>query len=377
MTHPSAIERPAPVAIGASLAEVETPALLVDLDAFDRNLTAMARYAREGGIRLRPHGKTHKCVSIARLQVESGAIGLCCQKPAEAEAFAAGGIKDLLVTNEVVAPAKLRRLARLTAQARIGICVDNRDAVEALKSASAEASGPIDVYLELDVGAARCGVDNAADALRLLDAVSAGDRLRFAGIQAYQGGAQHLRQPAERRAAIDVALRLLAAVVVALKARGVDPGVITGGGTGTFPFETSSGAYDEIQPGSYVFMDRDYGDNLWPQDAPRFEQSLFLLTGVMSRRARWAVVDAGHKTHSIDSGMPVVAGRADLAYDNPSDEHGIIRAADLDALPRLGERLRLVPGHCDPTVNLWDWIIGIRGDRVEAVWPIEARGGSS
>lgn len=376
MNDRASIVRPAPTEVGASAAMIETPALLLDLDAFERNLAAMARFAAERGIRLRPHGKTHKCAAIARLQVARGAVGLCCQKLAEAEAFAAGGVEDLLVTNEIVEPTKLRRLARLTRLARIGVCVDDTEAVARLAAAADDAVRPIEVYLELDVGAGRCGVGTTEEALRLLDAVAAARGLCFAGIQAYQGSAQHLRQPAERRAAIDAALRLLGAVIEALARRGVEPGIVTGAGTGTFPFETASGLYSEIQPGSYIFMDRDYGANRWSEAAPRFEQSLYVMTGVMSRRAQWAVVDAGHKCHAIDSGMPAVAGRPDLSYEEPSDEHGMIRAADPAALPLLGERLRLVPGHCDPTVNLWDWIIGLRGDRVEAVWPIEGRGAS-
>jgi D-serine deaminase-like pyridoxal phosphate-dependent protein len=367
------MSRPA-AKLGDPIEAIDTPALLVDLDRLEHNLVAMAAFATARGVRLRPHGKTHKCVAIARRQAALGAVGLCCQKVGEAEAFAAGGIADLLVTNEVVDPAKLRRLARLTAAARIGVCVDDPVGVERLGAAAAEATGEIDAYLEFDVGAGRCGVERVDEALTLIDAIADTRRIRFAGIHAYHGNAQHLRAPADRRAAIDAAVAKLGELTAALAGRGISPGIVTGAGTGTFPFESASGAYAEIQPGSYVFMDRDYGDNAWSDAAPRFEPSLFVLTAVMSRRPRWAVVDAGHKAHAVDSGMPAVAGRPALVYERPSDEHGMIVAQDDALLPALDERLWLVPGHCDPTVNLWDWLIGVRGGQVETIWPIEARG---
>lgn len=359
---------------GDPVEAIDTPALLVDLDRLEHNLAAMAGYAASHGMRLRPHGKTHKCVAIARRQVALGAVGLCCQKVGEAEAFAAGGIADLLVTNEVVDPAKLRRLARLTGQARIGVCVDDPIGVRRLAEAAGEAAREIDGYLELDVGAGRCGAERVDEALALIDAIGRAPRLRFAGIHAYHGNAQHLRTPDARRAAIAAAVARLGELTAALARRGISPGIVTGAGTGSFPFEAASGAYAEIQPGSYVFMDRDYGGNVWSDEAPRFEPSLFVITAVMSRRSGWAVVDAGHKAHAVDSGMPAVAGRPELAYERPSDEHGMIVARDGEALPALDERLWLIPGHCDPTVNLWDWLIGVRGGLVETVWPIEARG---
>jgi D-serine deaminase-like pyridoxal phosphate-dependent protein len=363
-----------PIKPGDPIAAIDTPALLVDLDRLEHNLAAMASFAAARGVRLRPHGKTHKCVAIAARQTALGAVGLCCQKVGEAEAFASGGIGDLLVTNEVIDPAKLRRLARLTAKARIGVCVDHPLGVKRLAEAAVEAVAAIDTYLELDVGGGRCGVETEEEALVLVDAIARQPRLGFAGIHAYHGNAQHLRAPQDRRAAIEAAVAKLGRVTAALAARGIAPGVVTGAGTGTFPFESTSGAYREIQPGSYVFMDRDYGDNRWPEDAPRFESSLFVLTAVMSRRAGRAVVDAGHKAHAVDSGMPAIAGRPELAYERPSDEHGMIVAREGEPLPDLEERLWLIPGHCDPTVNLWDRLIAVRGGRVEAVWPIEARG---
>ncbi len=363
---------------GDPLSAVDSPALLVDLAAFERNIATMADFARSRGIRLRAHGKSHKCGAIARLQQAAGAVGLCCQKVSEAEAFAAAGVADVLVTNEVIDPAKLRRLVRLAGQARIGICIDSELGLERLAEAAVEASAPIDVYVEIDVGAARCGVPTTEDALALIDGIGrAGPKLRYAGIQAYQGQAQHLRQPAQRQAAIDVAVRRVIELRDALIARGQEIGIVTGAGTGTFYLETASGVYDEIQPGSYIFMDRDYRDNESAAGTPRFEHSLTLLTTVISARSEHVVVDAGHKAHAIDSGMPAVFGWPDLTYGNPSDEHGVIRCAGDGALPALGERLQLIPGHCDPTVNLHDWLIAHRDGRVVDIWAVEARGALS
>jgi D-serine deaminase-like pyridoxal phosphate-dependent protein len=360
---------------GVPLSAVDSPALLVDLTAFERNIATMMDFVRAQGIRLRAHGKSHKCGTIARLQQAAGAVGLCCQKVSEAEAFVAAGIRDVLVTNEVIELPKLRRLARLSGRARIGICVDSALGLDRLAEAAQEAANPIDVYVEMDVGAARCGVLTVPDALSLIDRIGkAGAKLRYAGIQAYQGQAQHLRQPAQRRAAIDVAVRRIIELRDAMARRDLPIGIVTGAGTGTFYLETGSGVYDEIQPGSYIFMDRDYRDNETAPDTPRFDHSLTLLTTVMSAQPGHVVVDAGHKAHAVDSGMPAIFGRPDLVYANPSDEHGVIRRSGDGPLPRLGDRLRLIPGHCDPTVNLHDWLIVHRGDEVVDVWPVEARG---
>lgn len=361
------------LAIGDSIDRIDTPALILDLDIFDANLRAMSGFARTRGLRLRPHAKTHKSAEIARQQIAAGAVGICCQKVGEAIALVEGGVGDVLVTNEVLAADRLSRLAGLTGRATIGICLDSDLGLDRLNEAAATAARRIDAYVELEVGANRCGLVEIGDAVALAEKIHASNNLRFAGIQAYQGAAQHLRVRAERKAAIDFAAFRAATLVAALNEKGITVPVVTGGGTGTFPLEAASGVYNEIQPGSYVFMDRDYGDNQADPDSPVFRQSLFVLAGIMSRREDFAVIDAGLKAHSIDSGFPTIAGRPDLVFDTPSDEHGIIRGPR-QALPALEQRLRLVPGHCDPTVNLYDWIIGLREDKVAAIWPVDARG---
>ena len=367
---------PPPAQPGMSLDDVDTPALLLDLDAFEANLEAMAREAGTAGIRLRPHAKSHKCPEIARRQAALGAVGVCCQKVSEAEVFVAGGIGDVLVTNEVVGDGKLARLARLARSARVGVCVDAPAQVAALARAAQAADAAVDVYVELDVGANRCGVLAAGDVLALARAIASADGLRFSGLQAYQGLAQHLRTPAERRAAIAEAAAKVRAAVTLLEEAGFPAPRITGAGTGTWELETASGAWHELQVGSYVFMDADYGRNLGEDGQPvhRFRQSLHLLATVMSRPTSGrAVVDAGLKAHSVDSGMPLVAGVPGAAYTRVSDEHGVIELSGPGEL-RLGDKIRLVPGHCDPTVNLHDWLVCHRGNRVEAVWSVAARG---
>ncbi len=368
--------RPAPSNPGALLAQIRTPSPVVDLDAFDRNLERMRLFAERTGMVLRPHAKTHKSADVARAQMaRGGAVGVCCQKVSEAEALAAGGVVDILVANEVTEPEKLGRLAELAAKVRMQVCVDDPDAVDLLSTAMAKAGEEIGVLVEIDCGAGRCGIRHGEPAAELAAQVAAAPGLRFDGLQAYQGSAQHMRTPAERKAAVDAAAQMARESIAAIEARGLTCAVVTGAGTGTFPLEAASGVYTELQCGSYVFMDADYARNLDEQGGPAlgFEQSLFVLTSIMSvAGAAHAVCDAGHKAASVDSGLPLVADRPDLAYKGPSDEHGIIQ--DPRKTLRLNDRLKLIPGHCDPTVNLHDWLIGVRNDRVETIWPVSARG---
>jgi D-serine deaminase-like pyridoxal phosphate-dependent protein len=364
----------APATVGMRLEEVDTPALIVELDAFERNLRTLAALV-QGRVRVRAHAKTHKCAEIAKRQVAAGAVGVCCQKVSEAEALVAGGIGDVLVSNEVVGAPKLERLAALARRARIGVCVDDAGNVRDLEAAAARAGARLDVYVELEVGMGRCGVAPGEPALALSRAIAACRQLRFAGLQAYHGRAQHLRSMAERRAAIAGSAEAARTTRKLIEAAGIACPVVTGAGSGTFMLEVESGAWDEIQPGSYVFMDADYARNEWAAPLPRFDHSLFVLSTVMSRPApRLAIVDAGLKASSVDSGMPEVWQRTGLAYIRASDEHGWVEVAEGTAAPPLGEKLLLVPGHCDPTVNLYDWYVCVRGGRVEALWPISARG---
>lgn len=364
------------IAPGIPLAAIDTPALIVDLDALGRNIARMAREAAAAGIRLRPHAKTHKCAEIARLQVAAGAVGVACQKLGEAEAMVAGGVGDVLITNEVVAPVKLARLAALATRAQIGVCVDALDPARALSAEATAAGVEIDVLVEIDVGQGRCGAQPGAEAAALAAEVAALPGLRFDGLQAYHGAAQHFRTPADRAVAIARAGALTRETLEALATRGLDARIVGGAGTGSYPLEAASGVWNEIQPGSYVFMDADYARNTPDRDHPPFEHALFVLASVMSRRkGGHAVLDAGHKAAAIDSGPPVPHGLPGAEVTQMSDEHTVLKGADL----ALGQTVLLIPGHIDPTVNLHDRMIGIAGlgtpeARVDRILTVDARG---
>jgi D-serine deaminase-like pyridoxal phosphate-dependent protein len=364
-----------PAEIGMPLSEVDTPTLILDLDAFERNLDLMAASLAGCPIRLRPHAKSHKCPEIALRQMKRGAVGVCCQKVSEAAAMVEGGVPDVLIANEVVGAPKLRWLAALSKRARIGVCADDPGNVAALDEAARAGGVRLDVLVEVNVGANRCGVEPGEPAVALAKAIANSKNLRFAGLQAYQGAAQHLRRVEERRSAIEKACASVRRTTELLGQAGIACGKVTGAGTGTYLFEAVSGVYQELQAGSYIFMDVDYARNDWTESGiPRFEHSLFVWTTLMSRPvAGRGVVDAGLKASSVDSGMPRVADVEGAEYVKASDEHGVLR---LDPGSRLavGDKLKLVPGHCDPTVNLYDHYVCVRGGKVEAIWPITARG---
>jgi len=361
--------------IGIALDEVDTPALVLDLDVLERNLLCMADAVKGSGVRLRPHAKSHKCAEIARAQIAAGAVGVCCQKVSEAEALAQGGVADILVTNEIVGKQKLARLARLVREAKVGVLADDAGNIVDLDAAARAEGVRLDVLVEIDVGAHRCGIEPGEPALALARAIATCRSLRFAGLHAYHGSAQHVRDPGERRAAIAAATEKARLTKTLIENSGIACETVTGAGTGTFMLEGASRVYNEIQPGSYVFMDADYNRNLWDEGWPHFEQSLFVLATVMSAPSPGhAVLDAGLKASSVDSGMPQVHKWPGVEYEKASDEHGVLRIAAGAKAPKLGEKLLLVPGHCDPTVNLYDWLVCVRKGRVEALWPVTARG---
>jgi D-serine deaminase-like pyridoxal phosphate-dependent protein len=364
-----------PARPGDSIDDVDTPTLIVDLDAFERNLDLMANAVHGKGVALRPHAKSHKCPDIAIAQVERGAIGICCQKVGEAEAFVAAGVGDVLVTNEIVGEKKLARLAAMARKAKIGVLADDAASIRHIGAAAKAAGVTIDVLVEIDVGARRCGAAPGAPAVALAELASRTPCVSFRGLHAYQGAAQHLRRPEERREAIATATALVRETKAAIEAAGLVCATVTGGGTGTWQNERDSGVYTEIQPGSYVFMDADYHRNALAPDEHHFEQSLFVVATVMSTPTRErAIVDAGLKAFAFDSGPPEIYGARGLVYAKGTDEHGVLSVARDARPPTIGDRLFLVPGHCDPTVNLYDWIVGVRGTRVESVWPVAARG---
>jgi 3-hydroxy-D-aspartate aldolase len=368
-----------PAMVGMDEADIQTPCLVLDLDALERNIIKMGQFAKDKNMRHRVHGKMHKSVDVALLQEKlGGSCGVCCQKVSEAEAFVRGGIKDVLVSNQVRDPAKIDRLARLPKLgARAICCVDDLANIADLSAAAVKHGTQIECLVEIDCGAGRCGVQSTEDVVAIATAIDAAEGLKFAGLQAYQGAMQHLDDYQERKAKIDVAVAMVADAVAALKSVGLECDIVGGGGTGSYYFEGESGVYNELQCGSYAFMDADYG-RILDRDGKRIDQgewqnALFLLTSVMSHaKADKAICDAGLKAQSVDSGLPVIFGRTDVEYVKCSDEHGVI--ADPDGVLKVGDKLKLVPGHCDPTCNVHDWYVGVRNGKVEALWPITARG---
>ena len=368
-----------PALPGMDEADIQTPCLVLDLDALERNIVKMGDYAKAHGMRHRAHGKMHKSVDVLKLQEKlGGAIGVCCQKVSEAEVFVRGGIKDVLVSNQVRDPLKIDRLARLPKLgSKIIVCVDDLANVADLSAAAQKHGTTLECFVEIDCGAGRCGVKTTPEVVEIAKAIDAAPGLKFTGIQAYQGAMQHMDSYADRKAKLDAAIAQVKDAVEGLKAVGLEPELVSGGGTGSYYFESNSGVYNELQCGSYAFMDADYGrihdENGKRIDKGEWENALFILTSVMSHaKPHLAVVDAGLKAQSVDSGLPFVYGRDDVKYIKCSDEHGVVE--DPDGVLKVNDKLKLVPGHCDPTCNVHDWYVGVRGGRVEAVWPVSARG---
>ncbi|MFM9878836.1 MAG: DSD1 family PLP-dependent enzyme [Burkholderiaceae bacterium] len=384
--------------VGQAVDRIVTPALVVDLDAMDRNLTRMADFAKKHDVRLRPHAKMHKSSGLARLQMQAGAVGVCAQTLTEAEALALGGVTDIFITNQIISPAKLLRVVAVSQalalqNGKLAIAVDSAQGVTRLAQAQVESGGlhsVIDVFVEIDVGHQRCGVEPGEAALALARQISQFDGLHFAGLHAYNGRTQHTRSAQARRDAVAVAVQDVVYTRKLIEQAGFAVDLITGGGTGSFMLEAASGVYRELQPGSYLFMDADYNKNERDPAQPHFEQALFVKTQVISAQLRHVVCDAGHKSHAVESGLPLVhnlaAAHLDLNIEAPTleyyqsaDEHGLLRAAgESTRLPALGQMLWLVPGHCDPTVALHDFMVGVRGGllhgEVERIIRVDARG---
>lgn len=370
----SPLALPSAARVGDRIEDLDTPALILDLDAFEDNLRCMQALAESRGVALRPHGKAHKCPEIALRQVALGARGICCQKVSEALPFIQAGITNILISNEVVGARKLDLLARLASQARITVCVDHPDALKALSAVLDSHHSSVDVLVEVDIGQKRCGVQSHKDAVALADLTASLPNVRFAGIQAYHGGIQHKRSFEQRRSAAEKGIRAASGYVDALRKAGYACEVVTGSGTGTVMFDVGSGLFTELQPGSYAFMDADYGALEWGE-LTCLRHALFVLGMVISvPTPDRAVLDVGLKSMTAESGLPQVMGPEGLRCTALNDEHCILVSDSPAGRPALGERLKLIPGHCDPTFNLHDELVAVRNGVVEAVWPIAARG---
>ena len=359
---------------------LDTPALLVDLDALERNIAAMAAHARAAGVALRPHAKTHKSLAIARRQVAAGALGICCATLGEAEVMVAGGIPGVHITSPMVTEPKIARLVALNAQAQHGLSVviDHPDNLAALDAAAQGAGKPLDVLVDYEAGQGRTGVADEAALVALVRAARACRGVAFRGIQAYSGNLQHVPVRAERRARALAQARHVAAMVARLRGAGIEIPIVTGGGTGTFDLDPEARLFTELQVGSYVFMDAQYQRALADgRNAPPFEAALLVSTAVVSvNAAGYVTTDAGLKCFATDGPAPVPAAGAPEGsrYEFFGDEHGRLVLAPGAARPALGARIECVSPHCDPTVNLHDVYHVVRGDTLVETWPVDARG---
>lgn len=356
---------------------LNTPALILDLDAFEANIAWMAAYAADHGLGMRPHAKSHKCVAVARAQVAAGASGVCCATMGEAEVMAAAGIPGLLLTSPIATPAKYARLIALaTSGADIMAVVDDARVIAELAQAATAAGTTLRVVIDLDVGLDRTGCA-ADDAVLLAHAIADAPSLTLAGVQAYAGHHQHIVSPSERRQATDSAAGTLAGVVQSLEQAGYKPGIVTGAGTGTYDMAAEGGVYSELQVGSYAFMDVQYLDvDYGPNGAP-FKPALFVATAVISAaRDGGATTDAGLKAFSTDGPVPRVArgAPAGSTYRFQGDEHGRVELPEGTSPMAPGAIVECVVPHCDPSINLYNWVHCMRGDTLEAIWPVDARG---
>ncbi|MEZ5955849.1 MAG: DSD1 family PLP-dependent enzyme [Hyphomonadaceae bacterium] len=363
---------------GSRLA-LNTPVLVIDRDALQRNIDKMATFAKARDLKIRPHAKTHKSVEIAKLQLAAGAVGVCCAKLGEAEALAAGGVQDILITSPVVTPQAITRLSALNGKiAALRVVADNPDNVDVLATAIAVAKQTLDVIVDIDPGIRRTGVPNADAALALARRIAATPSLRLAGVQFYCGVQQHIESYAERRAAIAERTDYLKSVIETLSSAGYAPEVVTGGGTGTHHIDGELGVLTELQAGSYVFMDKQYNDcDLNGQGRTPFETSLFVDAHVISANSpSMATIDAGFKALSTDGGLPAVMDGAPQGamFVFMGDEHGALIAPDHPF--RIGDHISLAVPHCDPTVNLYDTYHVVRDGTLIEIWPVSARGRS-
>ncbi|XP_076466991.1 3-hydroxy-D-aspartate aldolase-like [Babylonia areolata] len=365
-----------PCRIGELVENIDTPALVVCLEKMEENVERMkAAMAKHSGVDLRPHVKTHKCPEIGRIQMKAGAVGLCCQTVTEAEAMVSGGNPDVFISNQVIGESKLHRVASLAKQSTISLCVDDASNLQDISDVAQKMGVSLQVVVEMDIGGKRCGVETGEEAVKLAKLATSLPGVSFKGLHCYNGINQHVRSHADRKNNVAELVNRTRKALEALKSAGIECNYVTGGGTGSFHFEAASQVFTEVQPGSYIMMDADYARNLVEDGNfySEFVQSLYVLTTVQSVSADGsrAVVDAGMKAVSLDSGVPLVSQHPDLTYNNGGDNHGVLTPG---GGLKVGAQLWLVPGHCDPTVNLYDWIVGLRGGHVECVWPVAGRG---
>jgi D-serine deaminase-like pyridoxal phosphate-dependent protein len=356
-----------PQPLGQTTDTLDSPQLLLDLDVVDANLRYLLDACRRRGVDLRVHFKSLKCAGLARHLADAGVRGFLCAKLNEAEVLAGAGLTDIYVANQVVGPIKLRRLADLARRAQVRVCVDDADNVAQMARAAREAGATLGVLVEVDVGMNRCGVEPGEPALALARQIHAEKGLRFVGLQGYDGHLQLIADPAERRARSLEALEKLVGTRRQIERAGIPVEVVTGAGTGTWEFVSSYEGVTEIQPGSFILMDCAYNTI-----RPEFGCALSVLATVISRHPGRYVLDAGSKAISKDFGTPVIKGRTGEEVAKLAEEHTLVHCGGEP--PRVGDRREVIPAHCCATMNLHRQCVAVRGDRVQAVWPVEASG---
>ena len=363
-----------PAKRGMNVNEIQTPCLVIDYNKFERNILKMKNFVLNNNVRLRPHAKMHKSFDVANFQIKfGGAHGICCQKVSEAEVFARQGIKDILITNQVTDLFKINRLTSISSDdIKLACCVDDEENIININKSANEKNTQIDLYIEFDCGANRCGIQSFNEIEKLILLINKLNFVNFVGFQAYNGSIQHIEDFITRKEKV----KETSIKINKLKEKfNIFSPIITGVGTGCFDLEVSENVYDEIQVGSYAFMDAHYTslkhDNKL-NNINDFENSLFVLSSVMSNAInKQAVVDAGLKSIAVDSGLPKVFA-SNVDYLKCSDEHGIIN--DPENSLNINDKLFLIPGHCDPTCNLHDWYVVMKNDTVIDIWPVSARG---
>ncbi len=357
-----------------SYQRIYTPALIIDLDIFERNVARMAAYCEAQGVSFRPHAKTHKCVEIAKRQIAAGALGVCCATLGEAEAMSRGGIENILITTPSVGARKIKRFLDLN-QASVGMMMvlDNLENTKELLAAAASNDIQVDVLVALDIGNNRVGTRTPEDAFEIARIIDQASHGNFRGVHAYCGSLQHVLDYQERTKKVLAANEIVRTLVQMLKDADLAPEIVTGVGTGSHQIDASQGLFDEMQVGSYIFMDVEYTDIEWPE--PAYEQSLFIATTVVSsNHPGFVTTDGGTKRFSMGGVAPKFIDQEHWSYGFQGDEHGKIVFGDHNDRPKFGDLVKVIPPHCDPTVNLYDYYHVIQDGRLVDIWPIEARG---
>jgi 3-hydroxy-D-aspartate aldolase len=354
--------------VGMSVAELDTPCLLLDLDALEANLDSLSRLLPRTDLAVRPHAKTHKSPRIARMQLARGAVGICCAKLSEAESLVGAGVEDVLVTTQVVGEAKVRRLIGLARQAVVRVVFDDERAARAVSAEALRAGVRLDCLVDVNVGQDRTGVAPDLSAVALGQAIKALKGLRLKGLQGYEGNLQLLQTASSRRDANRVCMERLGVVVDLFRKHGLCVDTVSTAGTGTFRFGGAYPFVTELQPGSYAVMDSTYAQ----VEGVEFRLALSVLTSVVSRQQDRIVVDAGSKALSTDYGQPRPRDPA-LSYLSQGDEHGKLIFSGPPSMD-LGDRTEIIPSHCDTTINLHDRYTVIQGGFVVGFWPVTARG---